>query len=132
MLLILLATAMGIQTATLTRVGPLTVHTTFVTGMLNKLAQLISHALFRSYDLVRAKENVEQRLREMRKQHMQEALFFFFIWLTYLVAALAGALCYSRWSMRVMYLPAFLLGIAIVVDQFEPLSLQEERDQMEL
>lgn len=131
-LLILLATAMGIQTATLTRIGPLTVHTTFVTGMLNKLAQLISHTLFRSYDLIRADRQVGQRLREMRKQHTQEAMFFFSIWFTYFIAALVGALSYSRWSVRVMYLPALLLGIAIVVDQFQPLSLQEERDQMEL
>jgi hypothetical protein len=29
---------MGTQTATLTRIGPLTIHTTFVTGMLNKFA----------------------------------------------------------------------------------------------
>jgi uncharacterized membrane protein YoaK (UPF0700 family) len=38
--LALLAGAMGIQTATLTGIGPLTVHTTFVTGMLNKIGQL--------------------------------------------------------------------------------------------
>jgi uncharacterized membrane protein YoaK (UPF0700 family) len=132
LLLALLAIAMGIQTASLTRLGPLTVHTTFVTGMLNKLSQLISHFLFRSYDLIRAGEHDGQRLREMRKQHMQEALFFFWIWFTYFIAALAGSLCYSRWSVRVMYLPAFLLGIAIVVDQFHPLSLQQERDQLEL
>ena len=42
-LLALLAGAMGFETATVTRFGALTVHTTFVTGMLNKLAQLISH-----------------------------------------------------------------------------------------
>jgi hypothetical protein len=37
-----LAAAMGIQTATLTGIGPLTAHTTFVTGMINKLAALES------------------------------------------------------------------------------------------
>jgi uncharacterized membrane protein YoaK (UPF0700 family) len=132
LLLIPLAMAMGIQTASLTRIGPLTVHTTFVTGMLNKLAQLISHFLFRSYDLIRAGEHDEHRLRKMRKQHMQEALFVFFIWFTYFTAALAGTLCYLRWNICVMYLPTILLGIAIVVDQFHPLSLQEEQDQVEL
>lgn len=132
LLLVLLTIAMGIQAASLTRLGPLTVHTTFVTGMLNKLSQLISHALFRSYDLIRAGEHDGQRLREMRKQHMQEALFFFSIWFTYFVAALAGSVCYSRWSVQVMYLPPFLLGVAIIVDQFHPLSLQEEQDQLEL
>ena len=132
LLLVLLAIAMGIQTASLTRIGPLTVHTTFVTGMLNKLSQLISHFLFRSYDLIRAGEHEVERLRNMRKQHVQEALFVFFIWLTYFIAALAGTFCYLKWNIRVMYLPALLLGIAIVVDQFHPLSLQEERDQAEL
>lgn len=132
LLLILLAIAMGIQTASLTRIGPLTVHTTFVTGMLNKLAQLISHFLFRSYDLIGAEEHDRQRLREMRKRHMQEALFFSFIWFTYCLAALAGTLCYLKGNIRVMYLPAVLLGVAIVVDQFHPLSLQEEQDQADL
>ncbi|MGH9515567.1 MAG: YoaK family protein [Terriglobales bacterium] len=132
LLLVLLAIAMGIQTASLTRIGPLTVHTTFVTGMLNKLAQLISHFLFRSYDLMQAEEHERQWLREARKQHMREALFFFFIWFTYCIAALAGTLCFLRGNIRVMYLPVVLLGIAIVVDQFHPLSLREEEDQMEL
>jgi uncharacterized membrane protein YoaK (UPF0700 family) len=132
LVLILLAIAMGIQTASLTRIGPLTVHTTFVTGMLNKMAQLISHFLFRSYDLICAEEHDEQRLRKMRRQYMQEAMFFFLIWSTYCIAALAGTLCYLKWNIRVMYLPAALLGIAILVDQFHPLSLQEEQDQMEL
>jgi uncharacterized membrane protein YoaK (UPF0700 family) len=131
-LLIFLATAMGIQTATLTRIGPLTVHTTFVTGMLNKLSQLISHAIFRSFDLIRADEQSETRLRVMRKQHTQEAIFVFFIWFTYFIAAVAGAIFYSSRGVRVMYLPCTLLGIAMIVDQFQPLSLQEERDQMEL
>jgi uncharacterized membrane protein YoaK (UPF0700 family) len=52
LLLVLLAAAMGVQTATLTRIGSLTIHTTFVTGMLNKLAQLLSHAAFLTYDVL--------------------------------------------------------------------------------
>src|SRR5579884_4388617 len=54
LLLVFLAAAMGIQTATLTGIGPLTVHTTFVTGMVNKLAQLVSHLMFRAYDRFRS------------------------------------------------------------------------------
>jgi uncharacterized membrane protein YoaK (UPF0700 family) len=44
----MLAAAMGIQTATLTGIGPLTVHTTFVTGMVNKFCQLVSHIALRA------------------------------------------------------------------------------------
>jgi uncharacterized membrane protein YoaK (UPF0700 family) len=54
LLLALLAAAMGLQTATLTRIGPLTVHTTFVTGMLNKLAQTLSQSIFWVHDQWRA------------------------------------------------------------------------------
>ena len=50
-LLAMLAAAMGLQTATLTKVGALNVHTTFVTGILDKLAQLLSQLLFLTYDL---------------------------------------------------------------------------------
>src|SRR5579871_5547656 len=63
--LALLAAAMGIQTATLTGIGPLTVHTTFVTGMLNKIAQLLSHIAFRSYDLRRAKPHRAEAARDL-------------------------------------------------------------------
>ena len=49
-LLALLAAAMGLQTATLTKIGPLTIHTTFVTGMLNKFAEAVSEWFFWLYD----------------------------------------------------------------------------------
>ena len=48
---------MGLQTATLTRIGPLTIHTTFVTGMLNKFAQLLAHGMYHAYDLLRARSD---------------------------------------------------------------------------
>jgi len=50
LLLALLAAAMGLQTAILTRIGPLTIHTTFVTGMLNKLAQETARWIFWIHD----------------------------------------------------------------------------------
>lgn len=63
----LLAAAMGIQTATLTGIGPLTVHTTFVTGMLNKIAQLISHIGFRAYDLRNPRFETSVTLRDQHR-----------------------------------------------------------------
>jgi len=77
-LLGLLAVAMGVQTATLTRIGALTIHTTFVTGMINKLAQLVSHILFHTYDVWRAADSRERgHFRRLRQNIIHQALFFF-------------------------------------------------------
>lgn len=127
-LLAFLALAMGLQTATLTRIGALTIHTTFVTGMINKLAQLLSHILFYSYDILRA-ANPEDKVHYQHLRHAsaRQASFFFSIWLTYLLGAVLGTLLYFQIGVRSMYIPAFLLVLTIITDQFRPLSLQEER-----
>jgi uncharacterized membrane protein YoaK (UPF0700 family) len=125
-LLAALAAAMGMQTATLTRIGSLTVHTTFVTGMLNKLAQLLSQGMFLSYDVQRGRDAVAARQSVTR-----QARFIFSIWLLYLVGAAAGALMQSSWGLRSLLLPVGLVGLAIVVDQAAPLSIEEEHDQAE-
>ena len=49
-LVALLAFAMGVQTATLTHVGALTVYTTFVTGTLTKISESLTRSLFWGYD----------------------------------------------------------------------------------
>jgi uncharacterized membrane protein YoaK (UPF0700 family) len=128
-LLGLLALAMGLQTATLTRIGALTIHTTFVTGMINKLAQLLSHVLFYSYDVLRP-ANPGDRAHYRRLQHAsaRQASFFFSIWVTYLFGAVLGTLLYFQIGVRSMYIPASLLVLTVITDQFKPLSLQEERD----
>ena len=124
-LAILIAVAMGIQTASLTRVGPLTVHTTFVTGMLNKLAQLISHALFLSYDIVVRKRPAHQH----RRRVVRDAAFMGFIWVLYFVGAAVGAWLMLRWNLRVLVVALALLAVVVVIDQIGPLSLQEEKDE---
>lgn len=123
----LLAVAMGIQTATLTRIGPLTVHTTFVTGMLNKLAQLISHLSFLTYDAMRgAKISPGTRGAIAGK-----AAFMFSVWLCYVVGAVFGTATRMRWDLLALLVPAFVCGLLIAVDQISPLSVEEEKDQSE-
>jgi uncharacterized membrane protein YoaK (UPF0700 family) len=128
LLLALLAGSMGLQTATLTRIGPLTVHTTFVTGMLNKFAQLVSHALFQSYDLARTQDAA---IRIKRRDTISQASFIFAVWAFYLAGATSGSALASRWTLHALYLPVVLIGFAIVADQFKPLAVEEEKDQSE-
>ena len=123
-LLLILAAAMGLQTATLTRVGPLTVHTTFVTGMLNKLAQLLSQGLFLTYDLRQGKQ-----VREARRKALQSAAYIFSIWLVYFVGAVFGAVTESAIGLLSLLIPIALLGSAAILDRLRPLPLWEEQDE---
>lgn len=129
-LLVVLAVAMGIQTAILTRIGPLTVHTTFVTGMLNKLAQVLSHCLFFTYDLRRLPEG-KMRIAKLkgRREALQKARFLFGIWLVYVVGALCGTGLSHRLGLRALYVPCAGLLLALLIDLLRPLSLEEEQDE---
>jgi uncharacterized membrane protein YoaK (UPF0700 family) len=125
--LVLLAGAMGVQTATLTRVGSLTIHTTFVTGMLNKIAQLFSHASFLTYDVSRGKEGAASSRRKV----LLEARFIFGVWFMYATGALIGTWMRVRWGVPALVLPAVLVSFMAVLDLISPLAIEEERDQSE-
>ena len=128
--LALLAGAMGLQTATLTGIGPLTVHTTFVTGMLNKIAQLLSHIVFRGYDLRRKKANDDDARRDQR-QDIQMTLFLVGIWIFYVGGAAAGAWVFGLWGVAALAVAIALIGVGFLTDQISPLSIHEEKEQSE-
>ena len=122
--LLMLAAAMGVQTATLTRIGSLTVHTTFVTGMLNKLAQLLSHVVFLTYDVLRgSRAAVASRVKALR-----DARFISGVWLFYLAGAASGTWMKFRFNMHALLLPGVLVLSLAVVDLISPLAVEEERD----
>ena len=129
--LLMLAAAMGFQTATLTRVGPLTVHTTFVTGMLNKLSQLLSHWLFRTYDLFDKSPERERELLQARRHTARQARFIFSIWLLYVTGAICGTYIALHWHWRAFLVPSCMLLVAVATDVVRPLSIEEEREQSE-
>lgn len=128
--LAVLAAAMGIQTATLTGVGPLTVHTSFVTGMLNKFAQLASHVAFRGYDLLTSKGG-NSEARRAQNEEVRMAAFLFFVWVFYVGGAAIGTWSFRSWGLQTLFIAVGLLGIALLTDQFLPLSIEEENEQSE-
>lgn len=130
-MLALLAAAMGIQTATLTRIGALTIHTTFVTGMLNKLAQEVSKWMFWLHDEFHGIASCGELLSRSRHQaSFRTAALMGAIWFSYLFGSVAGTWMTLRWNVRSLYVPAALLALAAAVDQTQPLSLEEEKDQL--
>lgn len=130
-MLALFAGSMGLQTATLTKIGPLTVHTTFVTGMLNKLAQVGSLWIFAAYDLYFRKRDSDGHLRHELRENAQRARLLFFIWILYMVGAGCGALLTKGAGLKALYVPCCILLAVIVIDQARPLSIEEEQEQAE-
>jgi uncharacterized membrane protein YoaK (UPF0700 family) len=126
----LLAAAMGIQTATLTGVGPLTVHTTFVTGMMNKIAQLVSHILFRSYDL-RNSQSPSAVSRQDQRRDIEMTVFLAAIWCCYVGGAAFGTWSFNIWRLDALFVAIALLILSLVVDRFWPLAIREEQEQSE-
>lgn len=128
--LAILAGAMGVQTAMLTGVGPLTVHTTFVTGMVNKLAQLVSRIAFRGYDFLRGSGDTPEK-RKTQSAEKRQAIFIFTIWVFYVLGAAAGTASYMRWGFRALLVAIAGLMVGIATDLVVPLSVEEEKEQSE-
>jgi uncharacterized membrane protein YoaK (UPF0700 family) len=127
-MLALLALAMGLQTATLTKIGPLTIHTTFVTGMLNKFAEAISEWFFWAYDRVRG-AHAWRGITHHRA--FRNARFMTLIWVSYMCGSIVGTAMYSRWNAWVLAIPVVFLLLSAAIDQRQPLALEEEKEQIE-
>jgi uncharacterized membrane protein YoaK (UPF0700 family) len=129
-LVALLAFAMGVQTATLTHIGPLTIYTTFVTGTLTKFSESFTRALFWAYDHFRLTKHMSDIVGSVTRQpDARDAAFLLSVWLCYLCGAALGTAMKHRWELRALYAPALLLVAFVVVDQVYPVAIQEERRQ---
>jgi uncharacterized membrane protein YoaK (UPF0700 family) len=125
----LLALAMGVQTATLTRVGALTIYTTFVTGTLTKMTESVTRFAFWVYDEMR-RADLAHVLRNMfRQPDARDASALAGTWTCYVLGAASGTILKARWELRALYLPAAVLAIFIIVDQVRPIGVEEEKHQ---
>lgn len=124
--LLLLSLTMGLQTAALTRVGPLTVHTTFVTGMLNSLAQRISNVIF----WILGSSSTGRKLRGFQHTRaFRETVLLVSVWIAYASGGLSGAVLTLRFHFSALFLPLGLLFAAVLIDQISPLSIEEEQEE---
>jgi uncharacterized membrane protein YoaK (UPF0700 family) len=129
-LVALLAFAMGIQTATLTHIGALTVYTTFVTGTLTKLTESFTRVLFWSYDKLHEVKRLSHVVRLAPQQKdVREGAMMGSTWGCYVVGAAIGTLLKQKWELRALYLPVAVLFVFIVVDQLHPIDVEEEKHQ---
>jgi uncharacterized membrane protein YoaK (UPF0700 family) len=125
----LLAFAMGVQTATLTNFGALTVYTTFVTGTLTKLTESLTRSLFWIADEL-PRTGISHIVKAGAAQHdIQQAVMLSSIWTCYVAGAAMGTLAKSHWELRALFIPvAVLLGF-VVLDCIWPIGVEEEKHQ---
>jgi uncharacterized membrane protein YoaK (UPF0700 family) len=129
-LVALLAFAMGVQTATLTHIGALTIYTTFVTGTLTKLTESFTRALFWAHDKLHELGRLSHVVRLAPGQRdVQEGAMLASTWMCYLLGAALGTVLKQRWELRALYLPVGILMVFIVVDQLRPIDVEEEKHQ---
>ena len=128
-LVALLAFAMGVQTATLTHIGPLTVYTTFVTGTLTKLTESFTRILFWIYDHLRKIGSSEIVRHALVQKDVQEGAMLASTWGCYVIGAAVGTLLKLRWELRALYVPVAVLIGFVVLDLFRPIDVEEEQHQ---
>ncbi len=127
----LLATAMGIQNSTLTRFSSLTLHTGFVTGTLVEFAeQFVAYGTFLWDTLRNGTPFVEAFATSADQKSFRLALVLALTWMAYVFGAALGAVGKRITQSQALVVPVIGLVLLIAIDLYQPLAIQEERQQL--
>jgi uncharacterized membrane protein YoaK (UPF0700 family) len=114
------ALAMGVQNATLRRVAGQTLHTTYITGVLNGLAEESVHVLFWLREQTHA-AGLRAALRAMpARPDLRAAVASALLWLAYVVGAVSGGFAKHRWQLYALALPLGLLAVVTAIEITRP------------
>lgn len=114
------ALAMGVQNATLRRVAGQTLHTTYITGVLNGLAEESVHVLFWLREQTRT-AGLRHALRAAPAQPaLRAAVAAALLWLAYVTGAVSGGFAKHRWELYALALPLAVLAATIVAESVRP------------
>lgn len=125
----LLAVAMGLQNATITRVGALSVKTTHVTGTLTKMAELFARYIVWFYDRTRGRfrRRVGKVLRvSPRQRSVQGATFMAGLWVAFALGATCAAYTKNRMELRCLVFPIAISLMLVIIDLCHPILASEE------
>jgi uncharacterized membrane protein YoaK (UPF0700 family) len=108
--------AMGLQNATLTHFGPLTVRTTHVTGTLSNLADELVQYLVWFKAHTNSAGRFSHAVRATRAQpSFRAACFLASAWLSYCAGAALGAFLELKWQLLSLVIPLALLSVMILI-----------------
>lgn len=119
------ALAMGLQNATISHVGALSLRTTHVTGSLTTLAEALAVYIFWLYDRTRGRfrRRIRIALRLSPRQKSAQALALMTgSWIAFVAGAASGAVLNSKWHSVCLLPPICLLLILAVLDIFHPIA----------
>lgn len=126
----MLAFAMGVQTGTLTHLGPLTVYTTFVTGTLTKFSESFARTVFWTYDTLKSGQSLSHVMGGMLRQtDALSSIFLLATWICYVIGAALGTAAKGAWGLRALYFPIAVLVCLVVLDIARPIARREIREQ---
>src|SRR5581483_3344540 len=111
--------AMAIQTAALRRVGGRTVRTTYVTGMLTRLAEGIVNYAFLRLDIHQGRIGPADGPLRLRSA-LHRIVLLAGVWGAYAAGGVVGAVLDGRWHLRALAVPVAVLVVVIVVDLTRP------------
>jgi uncharacterized membrane protein YoaK (UPF0700 family) len=114
-LLAMLVFAMGMQTATLRKIGRRTVRTTYVTGMLTHFAEDVVRYCFDRRDAGR-----DPGARQALSERRHSLVILATIWCAYAVGGVSGGLAEIGWTSYALALPAGVLASIVLIDQRWP------------
>lgn len=125
----LLGLGMGLQNATVTRVGALSVKTTHVTGTLTNFAEAFAQFLFWLRDRLRIRVRNRWRRVYRTARHQEtlwESLLTGSLWLAFFLGGVCAALALGRWgNFSLLPVTAVLLVLAIL-DLRRPVAASDE------
>lgn len=118
------ALAMGVQNASLRRVGGAMVRTTYITGMLTSFAEEAVQWLFWLRDRARGHRpnRLSLLLRLSPRQPTFNRMFLRLgIWLSYVLGGIGGAIAEVHGGLLPLLVPVFALGCVAVADLIRPI-----------
>ena len=118
----LLALAMGLQNATLVRVGASSVYTTHVTGNLTRLARDAAHMLLFASDRARGRV----RGRVLRQRSTRRVLLMTAMWIAYAIGAVLGTWAADHWGRHGAIAAIVVLTALVAYDAFQPIGGHEQ------
>jgi uncharacterized membrane protein YoaK (UPF0700 family) len=120
-LMALLAMSMGMQNIALRRIHGLTVHTTYITGMLQAFGEGIARFLYWLYDAARGAESRNGALHSSpQRQAFGQILLAGGVYGAYLLGAIGGGFFGHRWDLVALAFPVGALAIVIAAELRQP------------
>lgn len=120
------ALAMGLQNATISHVGALSLRTTHVTGSLTTLAEALAVYMFWLHDRTRGRflRRIGVALRLSPRQKSAQALALMTgSWIAFVAGAACGAFLNAKWQTACLLPPIGLLFVLALMDLFRPVAV---------